>query len=53
MVSTHFHFNGFSPNMLYFFLVSLQALLGYPNFYYRAFLHYNGGIDILIFYAII
>ena len=39
MVSTHFHFNGFSPNMLYFFLVSLQALLGYPNFYYRANIH--------------
>ena len=37
MVSIHFHFNGFFPNMLYFFIFSSQALLAYPDIYYGAF----------------
>ena len=34
MVSIHFHFNGFFPNMLYFFIFSSQALLACPNIYF-------------------
>ena len=28
MVSTHFHFNGFFPNMLYFFILSYFFFVG-------------------------
>jgi len=40
MVLKQFHFNGFSTNMLYFFIIFLSALFVYPNIYYRAFLFY-------------
>ena len=54
MVSTHFHFNGFFPNMLYFFILSYFFFVGYtclpPTFIIKPFFNaLHQGVSLFIF----